>query len=138
MSELNDFNQKVIGEFRTNAGKVGGQMKGTPLLLLTTTGAKTDKPFIKPLAYTRDGERIVVIASFAGAPHHPAWYVNLVKNPVVTVELGSEKFQARATTTSGTERQRLFEAQAKLLPIFNDYQKKTSREIPVVVIERMK
>jgi deazaflavin-dependent oxidoreductase (nitroreductase family) len=111
-------------------------MKNTPLLLLTTTGAKSGRPFIKPLAYTRDGDKIVVIASFAGSPHHPAWYVNLVKNPLVTVELGGERFQARAITTSGAERQRLFEAQAKLLPIFNDYQKKTSREIPVVVLER--
>jgi proline iminopeptidase len=79
----------------------------------------------------------VVIASFAGSPHHPAWYVNLVKNPVVTIEIGSERFQARATARSGALRQRLFDAQAKLLPVFNDYQKKTSREIPVVVLERM-
>ncbi|HKV53201.1 MAG TPA: nitroreductase/quinone reductase family protein [Candidatus Binataceae bacterium] len=137
MSELNDFNQKVIGEFRSNSGSVSGQMKGTPLLLLTTTGAKSGKPFTKPLAYTKDGARIVAIASFAGSPHHPAWYVNLVKNPVVTIELGNDRFQARATTTSGAERTRLFEAQAKLLPIFNDYQKKTTREIPVVVFDRI-
>jgi len=137
MSERNDFNQKVISEFRTNEGKVGGQMKGVPLLLLTTTGAQTGKPFTKPLAYTKDGDRIVVIASFAGSLHHPAWYVNLVKNPVVTIEIGSERFQARATAISGAQRQRLFDAQAKLLPVFNDYQKKTSREIPVVVLERM-
>jgi deazaflavin-dependent oxidoreductase (nitroreductase family) len=137
MSELNDYNQKVISEFRSNEGKVGGQMKGVPLLLLTTTGAKTGKPFTKPLAFSKDGERIVVIASFAGSPHHPAWYVNLVKNPVVTIEIGREKFQARATPTSGELRQRLFEAQSKLLPVFNDYQKKTSREIPVIVLERV-
>ncbi|MGA8568642.1 MAG: nitroreductase family deazaflavin-dependent oxidoreductase [Candidatus Binataceae bacterium] len=136
MSERNDFNQ-VISEFRTNEGKVGGQMKGVPLLLLTTTGAQTGKPFTKPLAYTKDGERIVVIASFAGSQRHPAWYDNLVKNPVVTIEIGSERFRAHATATSGAERQRLFDAQAKLLPVFNDYQKKTSREIPVVVLERM-
>jgi deazaflavin-dependent oxidoreductase (nitroreductase family) len=137
MSELNDFNQKVIGEFRTNEGKVSGEMKGMPLLLLTTTGAKTGKPFTKPLAYTKDGDRIVVIASFAGSSHHPAWYVNLVKNPVVTIEVGSERFQARATTTGGVQRQQLFDVQAKLLPVFNDYQQKTSREIPVVLLERM-
>jgi deazaflavin-dependent oxidoreductase (nitroreductase family) len=95
MSERNDFNQEVISEFRTNEGRVGGQMKGVPLLLLTTTGAQTGKPFTKPLAYTKDGNRIVVIASFAGSPHHPAWYVNLVKNPVVTIEIGSERFHAR-------------------------------------------
>ena len=127
----------MISEFRSNEGKVGGQMKGVPLLLLTTIGAQTGRPFTKPLAYTKDGNRIVVIASFAGSPHHPAWYVNLVKNPVVTIEMGSEKFQARATSTSGELRQRLFDAQAKLLPMFNDYQKKTTREIPVVVLERV-
>jgi len=75
--------------------------------------------------------------SLAGWPHHPAWYVNLLKNPVVTVEMGSEQFQARATTTSGELRQRLFDAQPKLLPMFNDYQKKTSREIPAVILERV-
>jgi len=137
MSELNDFNQKVISEFRSNEGKVGGQMKGVPLLLLTTIGAQTGKPFTKPLAYTKDGNRIVVIASFAGSPHHPGWYVNLVKNPLVTIEIGTEKFQARAIPTSGELRQRLFDAQAKLLPVFNDYQKKTGREIPVIILERI-
>ena len=137
MSELNDFNQKVITEFRANQGKVGGQMAGMPILLLSTTGAKTGRTLTKPLAYTMDGNRLVVIASFAGSPHHPAWYVNLVANPTVTIELGTESFQARATTTSGEERQRLFNAQAQLMPIFNDYTKKTSRELPVVVFERI-
>lgn len=137
MSELNDFNQKVITEFRANQGKVGGQMEGMPVLLLTTKGAKTGRPFTKPLAYTKDGNRLVVIASFAGSPHHPAWYVNLVANPTVTIEVGTESFQARAITTSGEERERLFNAQAKLMPIFNDYKTKTSRQLPVVVFERI-
>jgi deazaflavin-dependent oxidoreductase (nitroreductase family) len=137
MSELNDFNQKVITEFRANQGKVGGQMAGMPVLLLTTKGAKTGRPFTKPLAYTKDGDRLVVIASFAGSPHHPAWYVNLVANPAVTIEVGTETFQARAATTSGEERERLFNAQAQLMPIFNDYTKKTSRQLPVVVFERI-
>ena len=136
MSELNDFNQRVIGEFRANQGKVGGQMANIPLLLLTTTGAKTGRTLIKPLAYTRDGERLVVIASFAGAPKHPAWYNNLVANPVATVEIGSERFQVRATVTAGEERQRLFDSQAKQMPIFAEYQKKTTRQIPVVVLTR--
>lgn len=72
MSERNDFNQRVMSEFRSNESKVGGQMKGVPLLLLTTIGAQTGRPFTKPLAYTKDGNRIVVIAPFAGSPHHPA------------------------------------------------------------------
>jgi deazaflavin-dependent oxidoreductase (nitroreductase family) len=136
MSELNDFNQRVIGEFRANQGKVGGQMANIPLLLLTTTGAKTGRTLIKPLAYTRDGERLVVIASFAGAPKHPAWYNNLVANPVATVEIGSERFQVKATVTAGEERQRLFDSQAKQMPIFAEYQQKTTRQIPVVVLTR--
>src|SRR6266478_4101185 len=132
MSELNDFNQRVISEFRANQGKVSGQLAGMPLLLLTTTGAKTGRALTKPLAYTKDGDRIFVIASFAGSPHDPAWFVNLVANPNATVELGTERFQARARVTSGEERQRLFNLQAEKLPIFHDYQKKTTRQIPVV------
>jgi deazaflavin-dependent oxidoreductase (nitroreductase family) len=138
MSELNEFNQRVVDEFRANQGKVGGQMANTPLLLLTTTGAKTGRSLTKPLAFTKDGDRIFVIASFAGSPHDPAWFVNLVANPDVTVELGTERFKARARVIGGEERQRLFNLQAEKLPIFLDYQKKTTRQIPVVVFERVK
>ena len=137
MSERNEFNQRVINEFRANQGKVGGQMTGLPLLLLTTTGAKTGRALTKPLAYTKDGDRIFVIASFAGSPTNPAWFNNLVANPTVTVEVGSERFQARALVTTGEERQRLFNTQADKIPIFHDYQKKTARQIPVVVFERI-
>jgi deazaflavin-dependent oxidoreductase (nitroreductase family) len=137
MSELNDFNQRVISEFRANQGKVSGQLEGMPLLLLTTTGAKTSRALTKPLAYTKDGSRIVLIASFAGSPKNPAWYNNLVANPAVTVEVGSERFQASAVVTVGAERLRLFNSQAEKMPIFHDYQKKTTREIPVVVLERI-
>jgi deazaflavin-dependent oxidoreductase (nitroreductase family) len=137
MSELNDFNQRIITEFRANQGKVGGQFESVPLILLTTTGAKTGRSLTKPLAFTRDGDRIVLIASFAGSPHDPAWFVNLAAHPEVTVELGSERFQARAVVTSGEERQRLFDQQAEKLPVFNDYQKKTARQIPVVVLNRL-
>ena len=136
MSELNDFNQKVIAEFRANQGKVGGQMAGMPLLLLTTTGNKTGRTLTKPLAYTNDGGRIIVIASFAASSHKPAWFCNQEANPTVTVEVGTEKFQARARITSGEERDRLFKLQADKMAIFYDYQKKTTRQIPVVVLER--
>src|SRR5229473_604686 len=95
MSERNEFNQRVINEFRANRGKVGGQMAGLPLLLLTTTGAKTGRALTKPLAYTKDRDRIFVIASFAGSPNNPAGFNNLVSNPTVTGEVGSERFQAR-------------------------------------------
>jgi deazaflavin-dependent oxidoreductase (nitroreductase family) len=137
MSELNDFNERVVTEFRANQGKVGGQFDKIPLILLTTTGAKTGRSLTKPLAFTRDGDRIVLIASFAGSPHDPAWFVNLVANPTVTVEIGAERFQARAVVTSGEERQRLFDQQAAKMPVFNDYQKKTQRQIPVVVLNRI-
>ncbi len=137
MSQLNDFNQRIIEEFRANQGKVSGQFANAPLLLLTTTGAKTGRALTKPLAYTRDGDRIVLIASFAGAPNNPAWFNNLVANPVVTVELGGERFQAKAVVVSGEERQRLYDNQAKQIAVFADYQKKTTRQIPVVVLKRI-
>ena len=137
MSELNEYNKQVIAEFRANEGKVGGQMENMPVILLTMTGAKSGRTITKPLVYTTDGERIVVIASFAGAPHHPGWYHNLVANPEVTLEIGTERFRARAEVTSGEERQLLFDAQAAQMPIFHDYQKKTSRQIPVVVFNRL-
>jgi deazaflavin-dependent oxidoreductase (nitroreductase family) len=137
MSELNDFNQRIIEEFRANKGKVGGQFAGAPLLLLTTIGARSGRAITKPLAYTKDGDRIVLIASFAGAPKNPAWFNNLVANPTVTVEVGADRFQAKAVLTSGEERQRLFDNQARQMAVFNDYQKKTTRQIPVVVLERI-
>jgi deazaflavin-dependent oxidoreductase (nitroreductase family) len=137
MSELNDFNQQVISEFRANQGKVGGQMANMPVLLLTTTGAKSGRAITKPLVYTTDGDRLVVIASFAGAPHNPPWYHNLIANPEATVELGRERFQVRAAVTAGEERQRLFNRQAEQMPIFADYQKKTTRQIPVLVLKRI-
>jgi len=137
MSELNDFNQRIIDEFRANQGKVGGQFANAPLLLLTTTGAKSGRAITKPLAYTKDGDRIVLIASFAGAPKNPAWFNNLVANPVATVELGAERFQVRAKVMGGEERQRLYDNQARQIPVFADYQKKTPRQIPVLVLERI-
>jgi deazaflavin-dependent oxidoreductase (nitroreductase family) len=137
MSQLNDFNQRIVEEFRANKGKVGGQFAGAPLLLLTTIGAKSGRTITKPLAYTKDGDRIVLIASFAGAPKNPAWFNNLVANPVVTVELGEERYQARAVVTSGEERQRLYDNQARQMAVFTEYQKKTTRQIPVVVLERI-
>jgi len=137
MSELNDFNQQVINEFRANQGKVGGQLANMPVLLLTMTGAKSGRTITKPLVYTRDGDRIVVIASFAGAPKNPAWYNNLIANPVATVEVGSDRFRVRAAVTAGEERQRLFDRQAAQMSIFADYQKKTTRQIPVLVLTRI-
>ena len=132
MSELNDFNQHVISEFRANQGKVGGQLANMPVLLLTTTGAKSGRTLTKPLVYTTDGDRIVVLASFAGGPKNPPWYHNLVANPVATVELGSERFRVQAAVTAGEERQRLLDRRAAQMPIFAEYQQKTTRQIPVI------
>ena len=137
MSERNDFNQQVMKEFRANQGKAGGQLAHMPLLLLTTTGAKSGRAITKPLVYTRDGERIVIVASFAGGPKNPPWYHNLVANPEATVELGNERFRVKATVTTGEERQRLFDRQAAQMPIFVEYQHKTSRQIPVLVLTRL-
>ena len=137
MAELHDFNRRVIREFRANQGKVSGQLANMPVLLLTMTGAKSGRTITKPLVYTTDGERLVVIASFAGAPTHPAWYHNLIANPEATVEVGRERFRVKATVTTGEERQRLFDGQAAQMPIFVEYQHKTSRQIPVLVLTRL-
>src|SRR5499426_3533320 len=137
MSELHDFNQRVIREFRANAGKVGGQLAQMPVLLLTMTGARSGRTMTKPLVYTTDGEHLVVIASFAGAPKHPACYHNLLAHPEATVEVGTERFRVKATVTTGEERQRLFDRQAAQMPIFVEYQHKTSRQIPVLVLTRL-
>src|SRR5229473_1591703 len=134
---MDELNQAVISEFRANRGKVSGPMEGTPILLLTMTGAKTGRTLIRPLCYSRDADRIVIIASYRGAPRNPPWYHNLVANPIVTVEVGAEKFKARAAQASGAERDRLFAAQAKLMPFFNDYQAKTKRSIPVLTLTRI-
>jgi deazaflavin-dependent oxidoreductase (nitroreductase family) len=136
LTSPNSYNQSLIEEFRATDGKVTGDFAGRPLLLLTTTGAKSGQPRVSPLVYTTDGDRIVIIASKGGAPTNPDWYRNVVANPVVTVELPGETFQARATVAEGAERQRLYDAQAALMPAFAEYQQKTTRQIPVVILER--
>jgi deazaflavin-dependent oxidoreductase (nitroreductase family) len=136
-SDYNAFNRQLIEEFRANGGKVSGMFAGAPLLLLTTTGARSGQSRVAPLAYTTDNGRLVVIASKGGAPTHPDWYHNIVANPEVTVELGTESFPARATIPEGEERKRLFDQMAAQMPGFAEYQKNTVRKIPVVVLERV-
>jgi deazaflavin-dependent oxidoreductase (nitroreductase family) len=136
MTDPNDWNRAIIEEFRANGGKVGGQFAGAPLLLLTTTGAKTGRRLTTPVMYTDDGERLLVYASKAGAPTNPAWYHNLVANPRVTVEVGNEQFEATAAVITGEERDRLYERHAQQYPGFAEYQAKTSRSIPVVALRR--
>ena len=137
MSQMDEFNKKVIEDFRANGGNVGGQFKGAPMVLLTHTGAKSGKTYTTPLVYSRDGDRVVIIASKAGSDTNPDWYHNLRAHPEVTLEIGGEKFQARAKAATGAERERLFDQQAKMMPLFDDYRKKTKREIPVMVLERV-
>jgi len=135
--DMKEINRKVIEEFRANGGKVGGQFAGAPMVLLTTKGAKSGKTYVNPLVYSRDGDNFVIIASYAGGPKNPSWYHNLVAHPTPTLEIGAERFQAKASFASGAERERLFDQQAAQMPIFNEYQKKTARQIPVVVLERI-
>jgi deazaflavin-dependent oxidoreductase (nitroreductase family) len=137
MSEVNDWNAAIISEFRANSGKVGGQFANSTLLLLHTIGAKSGKERINPLAYTTDGEHFVIIASKGGAPTNPDWYYNIVANPIVTLEVGAEQFQARATVAEEPERTRLFEQMAAHMPGFAAYQERVSRIIPVVTLERV-
>jgi deazaflavin-dependent oxidoreductase (nitroreductase family) len=140
MSDKDDrmaFNRGIIEEFRANDGKVGGNFAGAPLLLLTTTGAKSGQQRTSPVVYTTDGDRLVIIASYAGRPTNPAWFNNLVANPEVTVEVPGETYSARAVVAAGEYRDRLYAAQAELMPAFNDYQAKTNRQIPVVTLERI-
>lgn len=135
--EIRDFNTQVVEEFRANEGKVGGMFEGKPLLLLTHTGAKSGTERVTPLVFARDDEKYVLAASLGGAPNNPAWFHNLVANPKVTVETGTETFTATATVVpERAERDRLY---AKLIEIsegFAEYETKTTRLIPVFVLER--
>lgn len=133
---MNDFNRKVIEEFRANAGKVAGPFEGAAMILITTTGAKSGQERIAPLVYQADGDRIVIFASKAGAPTSPDWYYNLVANPGAIAEIGTEKFPVTARVAEGEERDRLWNRQKELSPGFAAYEAKTTRTIPVVVLER--
>jgi deazaflavin-dependent oxidoreductase (nitroreductase family) len=136
MPDANDFNAPMIEQFRANGGKLGGNFEGAPVLLLHTTGAKSGKERVNPMMYLADGDRILVFATKAGADTNPDWYHNLVANPQVEVELGTERFAATATVLHGEERDRFYAAQAKRYPGFKEYEQRTSRVIPVVALER--
>ena len=132
------WNGSIIEQFRANKGQMtSGPFTGRTLLLLTTKGAKTGAEQTSPLVYSRDGDRFVVVASKGGAPTHPAWYHNLRAHPEVTVELGGEKFRVRARVADDAERRRLYDKHAERMPAFWDYEKRTTRKIPVVVLDRI-
>jgi deazaflavin-dependent oxidoreductase (nitroreductase family) len=132
---MSDFNAKIIDEFRANAGKVGGPFEGAPVLLLHTRGAKTGVDRVHPVVYQSVGDALAVFASKGGAPTNPDWYHNLTANPDVKVELGTGKFDARARVLEGEEREPIWEKQKQLMPGFAEYEQKTTRQIPVVLLE---
>jgi deazaflavin-dependent oxidoreductase (nitroreductase family) len=132
----NDWNDKIINEFRANEGRVGGYFEGKPLLLLHHKGAKTGTERVNPLAYQDLGEgRVAIFASKGGAPTNPDWLYNLKTNPDAKVEIGTDEYEVRARVATGAEREQIWERQKKLMPGFADYEQKTSREIPVVILE---
>ncbi len=137
MGNPNDWNKAIIAEFRANSGKVGGQFAGKPLALLHTVGAKSGQPRINPVACMKDGDRYVIIASKGGAPENPDWYYNVVANPLVTVEYGTETFKARATVATEPERTRLYNRMAAERPTFAEYERMTTRAIPVIILTRV-
>lgn len=133
---MSDWNKKIIEEFRANDGRVGGRFENTTLLLLHTTGAKSGLSRINPVAYTRDGDRLVIIASKGGADTHPDWYYNVLANPNVTIEVGTDKYDAVATVEKEPERTRLYDQMAAQYTGFEAYRQGTSRAIPVITLKR--
>lgn len=133
MINWNERNKGVIEEFRANGGKVKGW---PPLILLTTTGAKTGQPRIAPLIQVTYGDSLLAVASKGGSPKHPEWYLNLLAHPQVMVEVGSERFTATARVLTGDERERAFKRAVEVYPRYGLYQEKTAREIPVIALER--
>jgi deazaflavin-dependent oxidoreductase (nitroreductase family) len=131
------FHAQRVTEFRANGGKLNPPLDTVPLLVLTTTGAKTGRIYSTPMSYSTDGERLVVVAANGGAATNPGWYHNLVANPKVTVEIGTETFRVRANVAIEPERTHLFEQHVALRPNFAEFQRQTARHLPVVVLERI-
>src|SRR3954469_12857466 len=130
-AETNNFNVKIIEEFRANAGKVGGPFEGANVLLLHTRGAKTGLERVNPLAYEPLGDDIAVFASKGGADTNPDWFRNLLANPLTTVEVGTDTVEVRARVAEGEERERIWERQKQIMPGFAEYEQRTERQIPV-------
>jgi deazaflavin-dependent oxidoreductase (nitroreductase family) len=130
------YNKPIIEEFRANEGVVGGDYEGKPLALITTKGAKTGKDRVSPVSYINDGDRVVIAATNAGLDYHPQWYRNILADPTVTVEVLGEKYEAKAIETDGAERERLWEELVASNYRLGRYQSKTTRRIPVLVLER--
>ena len=136
VSGVHEWNRKIIEEFRANEGKVGGPFAGAPMVLLTHTGRKTGETRTNPLVYMADGDRYLIFASKGGYQSHPEWFLNLKANQNATVEIGTDKFDVVAEEVTGEERDRLYAKNAAIHPPFAEYEKKTSRKIPVVALTR--
>jgi deazaflavin-dependent oxidoreductase (nitroreductase family) len=130
------FGAEHVRRYRETGGEVGHIWNGVPALLLTTTGRRTGEQRTTPLIYGRDGDAYVVVASKGGHPQHPAWYLNLTADPEVELQVKDEVFAARARTATAEERPRLWQQMAGIWPAYDDYAAKTTREIPIVVLER--
>ncbi len=135
MADRSNWNSAIIEEFRANEGRVGA-FASQPLLLLTHTGARSGRQRTNPLAYLADGDRFVVFATKGGSPTNPDWFHNLVANPTVTIEVGTESFEVEAEVAEGDERERLWKEQVSRNQSFGDYEARTSRKIPVIVLRR--
>jgi deazaflavin-dependent oxidoreductase (nitroreductase family) len=135
--KLPDWIADHLRRYLATDGADGHLWNGVPTLLLTTKGRTSGEPLLLPLIYGRDGDRYVVVASKGGAPQHPAWYLNLQAEPRVKLQVAAERFDARARTATAAERPALWRTMAKIWPAYDEYQTKTSREIPVVVLERI-
>lgn len=129
-----EYNRLTAEEFRANRGQVTGDFEGRPLLLLTTRGAKSGREHTTPLIYADYGDRLIVCAAAGGQPNHPAWYHNIVANPVVRVEVGDEDYTVEAVITSGEERERIAAERVENSPAFGEYQRRAGREIPIIAI----
>jgi deazaflavin-dependent oxidoreductase (nitroreductase family) len=135
--KLPDWMTDHIRRYQETDGADGHIWRGVPTLLLTTTGRVSGKPQLLPLIYGKDGDDYVVVASKGGAPEHPHWYRNLVENPAVAVQIATDKFSARARTATDQERPRMWKMMSTIWPQYDDYQQQTTREIPLVVLERV-
>lgn len=136
MNDMQEWNKSIIEEFRANNGKVGGQFEGAPLLLLHSTGAKSGVERVTPMMYQDLGDgRVAVFASYAGSDVNPAWFHNVVANPETTVEVGTETREVRAHVADADEREPIWQKQKADYPGFAEYETKTDRVIPVVILE---
>jgi deazaflavin-dependent oxidoreductase (nitroreductase family) len=136
MSDMNDFNNKIIDEFRANAGVVGGMFAGMPMVLITHTGAKSGTARTTPLVNSIDNGDVIIIASMGGAPTNPAWYHNMTVNPTVKVEIGTDSYDADVVELQGDDRTRVWDAHCAMAPQFKEYEAKTTRLIPVLRLVR--